>query len=94
MIRRAYVICTDNDDLKTELSFITHIFRTINGYPQRIIERSHEKMEVKLATTPIVTTDNDPKSPNIEEVKQQCIVMPYAGARGEKNHEENYEETT
>ena len=41
-------------------------------------------MKVKLATTPIVTTDNDPKSPNIEEAKQQCIVMPYAGARGEK----------
>ena len=32
MIRRAYVICTDDDDLKTELSFITYIFRTINGY--------------------------------------------------------------
>ena len=41
-------------------------------------------MKVKLATTPIVTTDNDPKSPNIEEAKQQCIVISYAGARGEK----------
>ena len=40
-------------------------------------------MKVKLATTLIVTADNDPKSPDIEEAKQQCIVMPYAGARGE-----------
>ena len=40
-------------------------------------------MKVKLATTPIVTTDNDPKSPNIEEAKQQRIVMPYSVARGE-----------
>ena len=45
MIRRAYVICTEDDDLKTELSFITHIFHTINGYPQRIIERSQEKQQ-------------------------------------------------
>ena len=47
MIRRPYVICTEDDDLKTELSFITHIFHTINGYPQRIIERSQEKNESK-----------------------------------------------
>ena len=85
MIRRAYVICTEDDDLKTELSFITHIFHTINGYPQRIIERSQEKMKAKLATTtPIVTTDSDPNPLNIEDAKQQCIVIPYAGARGEK----------
>ena len=60
------------------------LFDFIQIFPQRIIERSHEKMKVKLATTPIVTADNDPKSPNIEEAKQQCIVMPYAGARDEK----------
>ena len=86
MIRRAYMICSEEDDLETELSFITNTFQTINGYPTRIIQRSLDKMREKLTTTndtpeePATSVDSDDENGNV----QPFMVIPYAGKQGEK----------
>ena len=45
MIHRAYIICTDKDDLNSELSFITDVFKSINEYPMRIISNRQDKLK-------------------------------------------------
>ena len=52
MIRRAYMICSEEEDLKLELAFISNTFHTINGYPLRIIQRSQEKIKGRLRSPP------------------------------------------
>ena len=58
MIRRAYMICSDEEDLKEELTFIANTFQTINAYPSHIIKRSLDKMKTKM------TTIDPPEDPN------------------------------
>ena len=82
MIRRAYMICSEEEDLKAELSFISNTFHTINGYPWRIIQRSLEKMKERLTSPPNQEEPTDNSEDN--ESIQPFVVMPYAGKQGEK----------
>ena len=43
------MICTDETDLKEELSFVSEVFKSINGYPEHIIDQSQSKMKTKFA---------------------------------------------
>ena len=62
--RRAYFICTEESDLKDEIALLIKVFKDINGYPQRIIEKCHNKIkgevskskETTKATTTTITT--------------------------------------
>ena len=82
MIRRAYMICSDEEDLKEELTFIANTFQTINGYPSHIIKRSLDKMKTKMTT---IDPPEDPDDNNSEEEKAQpFMIIPYAGKQGEK----------
>ena len=77
------MICTEKDDLDSELAFISDTFSTINGYPLQVIKRSQEKMKQKLARTDEAT--NHAKEATEEEEKNQpYMVVPYAGKQGEK----------
>ena len=44
---RAYIICTTEEDLNPELAFASKVFRSINGYPERIINQCKEKVKAK-----------------------------------------------
>ena len=87
IIRRAYVICTDETDLKEELSFVSEVFKSINGYPKRIIDQSQSKMKTKFARQES-TEERENEEVNEEtdnkERTQPFLVVPYAGERGEK----------
>ena len=95
MIRRAYMICSEEEDLKSELSFITDTFHTINGYPLRVIRRSQEKMKEKFTLRNDLAEQepeqeieneqrtNDEETEN-EEKMQPYMIVPYAGKQGEK----------
>ena len=89
IIRRAYMICTDETDLKEELSFVSEVFKSINGYPERIIDQSQSKMKTKFARQES-TEGNENENEEVneetdnEKQAQPFIVIPYAGERGEK----------
>ena len=89
IIRRAYMICTDETDLKEELSFVFEVFKSINGYPERIIDQSQSKMKTKFArqeSTEENVNENEEVNEETDNEKeaQPFIVVPYAGERGEK----------
>ena len=77
------MICSEEEDLKAELSFITNTFQTINGYPLRIIQRSLDKMKEKLTTTSD-TSEESVTSDSEDDNVQPFMVIPYAGKQGEK----------
>ena len=92
ILRRAYIICTTEEDLNAELAFVSKVFRTINGYPERIINQCKEKVRAKFsrmspteqieampqASSTDISTEDEEKS------KQPFLVVPYAGKAGEK----------
>ena len=82
IIRRAYTICSDRNDLQSELSFISEIFKTINGYPLTVIRNSQKKMKDKLASTTSARQEQGNSDDNREA--QPYLIMPYAGREGEK----------
>ena len=77
------MICSEKDDLKSELSFISDTFHKINGNPLRVIKKSQERIKEKM-TTSTDTTDEDTLIEENEEKKQPFIIVPYAGKQGEK----------
>ena len=88
IIRRAYTICTNESDLNEELSFISRVFNSINGYPERIIDQCQNKVKAKFSRTNSAVNEGtilqEPPNSQNEEPKQPYMVMPYAGKRGEK----------
>ena len=83
MIRRVHMICTEKDDLDSELAFISDTFSTINGYLLQVIKRSQEKMKQKLARTDEATNHAE-EATEEEEKNQLYMEAPYAGKQGEK----------
>ena len=50
MLRRAYLICSGENDLKEEIKLLADVFRNINGYPRKIIDRCHREIKEKFST--------------------------------------------
>ena len=85
MIRRAYLICSEEEDLKSELSFIAHTFNTINGYPWEVIQKCQDKVKEKFSSTATNGTEEVPtENKDDDEKAQPFVIMPYAGRGGEK----------
>ena len=91
MFRRAYLICSDETDLEEEVAFLSKIFKEVNGYPHQVIKKCLTKVKNKV--TPIqpnpLNTEPDRELPEEEasedqEVQKQCLILPYAGEKGEK----------
>ena len=40
MIRRAYLICSEQEGLDSEISHLKHVFVTINGYPKKVVNET------------------------------------------------------
>ena len=82
MFKRAYTVCSEEADLREETNFLEKVFRNINGYPKRVVEKCHEKVKIKM-TRP----ENNQESTQIEneeEKKKPYIILPYRGEKGEK----------
>ena len=50
MFRRAYLICSGENDLKEEIKLLSDVFRNINGYPRKILHRCHREIKEKFST--------------------------------------------
>ena len=76
------MICTDETDLKEELSFVSEVFKSINGYPKRIIDQSQTKMKTKF-TRQESTEETDKGNEEVNEETdnkeraQPFLVVPY-----------------
>ena len=81
------MICSEETDRKEEISFLYDVFKNINGYPQRVIDKCHNKIQ-EIFSTPKPTQQSpvtDSTSDNDEKMdKQPFMILPYAGSKGEK----------
>ena len=86
LIRRAMMICSDTDDLETEIKHLERVFCEINEYPTKIVkkiiveekERHQEKIQ-EPSTTP---GSNDETT--TEDEKTIYINLPFAGPSSRK----------
>ena len=77
MFRLAYLVCSEESDLKKEIQFLMDVFKNVISRCHREIK---EKMQAELSTTSEET--NDEESTEIEQ--KPYMLLPYAGDNGEK----------
>ena len=92
MLRRAHLVCSEEEDLKEEISFLTTVFRDINGYPQRVINNCLNKVRRKFLEPEPEPEPEPEQAPSTSEIttnevpekKQPYIILPYMGEKGDK----------
>ena len=79
MIRRAYEICSNDEEREKELTHLKKVFTEINGYPVNLVEKTLKKVKEER-TRPI---NKESKKEEENEVKTLMIKIPFAGEKGE-----------
>ena len=88
LIRRAFVICSNDEFRNKEISFLKTVFGKINGFPSRVIHNTIRsvKQKIEQEISPpgeeIDTAVEDAEGAD-DEVKP-FICLPYKGKEGEK----------
>ena len=85
MFRRAYIICSVENDLKGEIKLLSDVFRNINGYPQKLIVRCHREIKEKCSTQQPTVLNIEASRDTAEVANSSYMLLPYAGPRGEKD---------
>ena len=86
MIRRAYDICSNEQELTKELDHLKEVFTNINGYPKGLVERILKKVKAEKNTEVTETSSQETTETIEEETPNEQILMmkvPYAGEKGE-----------
>lgn len=86
MIRRAYDICSNEQELIKELDHLKEVFTNINGYPKCLVERILKKVKAEKNTEVTETSSQETTETIEEETPNEQILMlkvPYAGEKGE-----------
>ena len=79
LVRRAYETCSIDEYLRDELKYIRSTFNEINNYPHRVISKVFKEIKNKQAHQRNISLDK-----NDENQKQQFLVLPCKGHKGEK----------
>ena len=86
MIRRAYEICSNEDELKKELTHLKRVFTITNGYPQYLVSSVMEKTkkEQQQKRTRSTTEESEDSSSDDLENQEKTVMLkvPYAGEKG------------
>ena len=94
LIRRAFVVCSNEELQQKELNFLKSVFIKINGYPSKVVNRVIYEVKTKMKdenrSSGVATViPEEPSAPepqaNIvaEEVHTPFICLPYKGEEGE-----------
>ena len=84
MIRRAYEICSNEDELKKELDHLKTVFTVTNGYPCHLVSSVMEKLK-KQQQQKQTTEDSEPPTTQDPPKEEKTLVfkVPHAGEKGE-----------
>jgi hypothetical protein len=90
IVRRAYEICSTEEELKKELAHIENVFTMINGYPRSLVKSTIKKVKRQIdeLTAPNSdvgedTTEDTDNSDENNDPKVLMLKVPYAGKKGE-----------
>ena len=86
ILRRAYEICSTEENLATELKFIHDVFTRINGYPKYVVDSIFKKFENKhrAASPTPPPSESSPGNPPDDEQKEGPTLILKVPFRGEK----------
>ena len=77
LVRRAYVVCSNDHYLGCELEHLKRVFHQQNDYPIWVINKVFKEFQSKHKETPPIATDNEERNNN---VKNNLLVLPYKGS--------------
>ena len=85
MVRRAYEICSNENELKKELAHLKKVFTTINGYPHSLVCSIMKKVKEQKKEEKDNKKTEDKKKTNDESTEPKLLMLkvPYAGSKGE-----------
>ena len=81
MIKRAYMICSNEDSLKTERDYLRNTFTRINNYPQKLVEATMNRIKEEINAPQ--TTENSNNDDQESTPTTLMIKVPFAGDKGE-----------
>ena len=82
MFKRAYAVCSEEVYLKEETEFLKKVFKDVNGYPTKIIDKCHNKVRMKMMTPE--NNQEETRTEDEEDRKRPYVILPYMGEKGEK----------
>ena len=84
--RRAFMICSEEEDLSEEIKFIEDIFNRINGYPKRVIKKALFQIKKSLTNESNVQNNaqNIQEEPNAVDkvIVHPHMNLPFLGPQG------------
>ena len=84
IIRRAYEICSAEEELSKELAHIEKVFTITNGYPRSLVISALRKVKQQVdGTTTSSNVDGTNDSNENDDPKILMLKVPYAGDKGE-----------
>ena len=93
MFRRAFLVCSEKNDLEKELSHLKFVFTKINRYPGKVVYSTLQSVKKNLEKSQnepeinIEIGNNDVKGNSVEGDKEKIfpyMCLPYKGIKGEK----------
>ena len=98
LVKRAYVVCSEETMIKKEIEFLQRVFIRINQYPKNVVIKTIENVKNSLNNTSNAPNDGDTNNEienenvanqnvaneeNVEEEIKPYMVLQYAGKQGE-----------
>ena len=83
LVYRAYIVCSDNQHLESELNYLRKVFHNFNSYPHwfttKVINEVKNDFNKQIVTpTPhIETTDSENNN-----IRKPMMILPNAGEKG------------
>ena len=83
LFSRAYIVCSDNQQLESEVNYLTKVFHNFNSYPHWFISKVVNEVnndfnkQIVPLTPHIERTDGENNN-----MRKSMIVLPYAGEKG------------
>ena len=83
LVYRAYIVCSDNQHLESELNYLRQVFLNFNSYPHWFITKVVNEVnndfnkQIVPPTLHIETTDG-----KNNKIRKPLMILPYAGGKG------------
>ena len=85
LFKRAFMVSSDQDSLKTEINFLKTVFCEVNGYPKNVVQNCLKIVKQKIMTEGDL--ENVPATQPVQDPEDLTvsphIILPYKGYAGE-----------
>ena len=77
LIRRAHIVCSNQQYLEKEMTYLKHVFHEKNGYPNWVCENVKKEFEsTRIKNIPEIVPETE------NPTNEKLLIIPYAGQEG------------